>query len=130
MSAVNLVDTQSPYHRMYDEGEEKIPQHKHSSIDIQREIKDIRLKTWIQEEQLEFLIKQLYCLKYSDLKSITDEEVEALITSAHLEVMQARRFRNAITFLRTHGSLKTPSPTKRPTKYDMVFPSIVAHMVS
>ena len=113
MSAV--IDTKQVYHRMYDEGEEKVPKHKHSSIDIEREIKDIRLKKWIEEEQLEFLIKQLYCLKYSDLKSITDTEVEALITSAHLEVMQAKRFKNAINFLRTRGSLQSTKSIKTPT---------------
>ena len=131
MAAVNLVDTKQAYNyqRMYDnhhEGEEQIiSKHKHSSIDLKREIKDIRLKNWIREEQLEFLHRQLYCLKYSDLKSITDDEVEALITSANLEVMQAKRFRNAITFLRTRGSLQSQKSLNTTTKYDDIFKLIL-----
>eukprot|EP01084_Bolivina_argentea_P010914 20375_1 len=128
--AINLVyqegrnDPSTDYQGLEDQEEKVAHPRKHSSVDLRREIKDAGLRHWLKEEQLEFLQKELYCLKYTDLRSITDDEVVAL--STNLNTAQQMRFKNAINNLRTQYSTnKQRSRAPGHTRFDDIFKLIL-----
>eukprot|EP01084_Bolivina_argentea_P007885 14795_1 len=87
------------------------------------QVQDGKLRMWLEEEGLSFLAKEFMCLKYSDLQTITDDEVNILCTN--LNTSQKLRTRNAIHFLREKYSIKTHAPIQKPVKYDNVFKIIL-----
>eukprot|EP01084_Bolivina_argentea_P284344 487301_1 len=117
-----VVDTKAAYDN---EGEEKVNFIADEVIPLApvREIKDQRLKAWLQQEGLLFLQNELYCLKYADLYSISKEEFKAL--SQNLDTAQKIRFREALQLFQSHYSTNTRRPNAKATSFKDMFKVIL-----
>ena len=107
---MNHLDTNYQYQQMVDvsgEGEEKVAP-AHASVDVEYEIKDRAVANWVRFERLDFMRQHVYLLRYADLKTLNNDEVEALATN--LNAQQRIRFKRAIETLRTRGTLGTRKP--------------------
>eukprot|EP01084_Bolivina_argentea_P269471 458011_1 len=99
--------------------------HKHRSIESDGKVKDLRLNYWLHEEDLMCLGNQLDNFKYEDLRLITKDDFDTLISNTDLNQEQVIRFGNALNFHTSrYNAYRTPR-TPRATTYKNTFKLII-----